>query len=86
MLLNDETVGMIDGVVAQSGGTLTSFVGYSTGERDSTAVNQRISQLCSNFENCDTTSLIADQVLALRIIIRFHVKFSRHENTIIDII
>ena len=35
MLLNDEAVGMIDGVVAQSGATLTSFVGYSTDERDS---------------------------------------------------
>ena len=66
MLLNDEAVGMIDGVVAQSGGTLTSFVGYSTGERDSTTVNQRISQLCSNFDTCDTASFIADQVVVLR--------------------
>lgn len=73
MLLNDEAAGMIDGVVAQSGATLTSFVGYSTGERDSTAVNQRISQLCSNFDTCDTTSLIADQVVALRIVLRSHV-------------
>ena len=68
MLLNDEAVGMIDGVVAQSGATLTSFVGYSTGERDSTAVNKRISQLCSNFDTCDISSLIADQVVALRIV------------------
>ena len=76
MLLNDEAVGMIDGVVAQSGATLTSFVGYSTGERDSTAVNQRISQLCSNFDTCDTTSLIADQVVALRIDLQVHRAFS----------
>ena len=50
MLLIDEAVGMIDGVVAQLGATLTSFVGYSTGRRDLTAVNQRISQFCSNYD------------------------------------
>ena len=67
MLLNDDAPGMIDGVIAQSGGTLTSFVGYATGERNSVAVNQRISQLCAKFIGaCDTTSLIADQINALR--------------------
>ena len=67
MLLNDDAPAMIDGVIAQSGGTLTSFVGYATGERNSVAVNQRISQLCAKFTNaCDTTSLIADQITALR--------------------
>ena len=39
MLLIDDADGMIYGVVAQSGATLTSFVGYSTGRCDSTAVN-----------------------------------------------
>ena len=46
----DEAVGMIDGVLAQSGATLTSIVGYSTGRCDSTTVNKRISQFCSNYD------------------------------------
>ena len=62
LLLHDPSAELISGAIAQSGGTISNFMGTM----EDASMNILISQVCAEIENCDQSENVENQINQLK--------------------